>query len=238
MDTVMNSVLSEDIFMDTLQDLRNRVQCHSMAHIEYTNINKIIGIPIVVCSAFLTSSMGLSITGSNSTYAGTMAGFTMSLLLSVLISADKYYRLSEKANQHNMSANLLKDLVRDLEMIATEYDRHKRTTKFNKVLSQLSVVEKYEEPISDRIRRKVSNKNSNTTRIMPIMVPTPRMYPTSLQDTKEKNIVTYLGMTTDRPILIDRINENADNDITNVIPVNIHSVPQKNVSGGVSDSTS
>lgn len=149
-----SNFINTSVFFTRLQDLRTRAGAHEVAHSELLLLNKLLGFPLIACSVFLTSTLGLSLGELSSPYTSRVAGFVMSLTVSLIISAEKYYRIAEKTSSHDVSAKLLKDLIRDLEDVSSNPSLAQRRYVFDKVMHQLSVIEKYEEPVSDRQKRK------------------------------------------------------------------------------------
>ena len=168
-----NTIQSNDIILmlnpsklinEHLSEIQLRIIGHKRSANMYKIREKIIGYPVTILSAFLTSTIMMSI--SNENIVNEIIIKYVSIILSILsfiFSVSRtYLDFSQKFQSHDLSSKLYTTILRSIEvrLIKNHINKEEKRDIFKDIVDQISIIEQYETPIPDMIDNDVRFHNS------------------------------------------------------------------------------
>jgi hypothetical protein len=139
-----------------LEDIRTRADGHAEAHANCLRIDRIIGYPITILSAFLASTMMINDDGND--YIKILKLIFSILLFIVSLSRD-YFNPSQQSHDHDISSKLYVHLQRSVEvrLIKNSISLSEKRDICKDIVDQISIIEQYELPIPHKIMKKINS---------------------------------------------------------------------------------
>ena len=147
-----------------LSEIQLRIIGHKRSANMYKRREKIIGYPVTILSAFLTSTIMMSISNDNIVNEIILKYVSIILsILSFLFSVSRtYLDFAQKFQSHDLSSKLYTTILRSIEvrLIKNHINKEEKRDIFKDIVDQMSIIEQYETPIPDMIDNAVRFHNS------------------------------------------------------------------------------
>jgi hypothetical protein len=138
-----------------LSEIQLRIIGHKRSATMYLTREKVIGYPVTILSAFLTSTIMMSIANDDISNEMILKYVNIALsVLSFLFSVSRtYLNYAEKFQSHDLSSKLYTTLLRSVEvrLIKNHLDKEEKRDIFKDIVDQMSIIEQYETPIPNKI---------------------------------------------------------------------------------------
>jgi hypothetical protein len=148
---------SSDLINEHLKDLRVRIEAHNLSFLMYRKWDKYISLPILLLMTILSSTMGILVFSDGSGTVGKWLGLILSTSALTLTALKGHLQWDLKAHDQDTSSKLFKQLLRSVEvkLISTTLTNDDKHELFRDIISQISIIEQYEEPIPKTIEDKI-----------------------------------------------------------------------------------
>lgn len=153
---------SYKIINEHLVEIQRKSIGHDLAAHRYHTYDRILGYPVVVLSAFITSSFMVLLfvdndNGKITNYIGLILS-AISFLMGLSREYLDFYRLF---NEHDISSKLYNALLRSIELriMPTNINNDDYKDIFKDMVDQMSIIERYERFIPSDIEKKISKQH-------------------------------------------------------------------------------
>ena len=136
-----------EVILDNLKTILVRMESHQLCFLHYGKLRRCLEFPRSMITAFLSSTLSVNIISEKRSPLASYASFSLaaiSLALDVII---RYCDFHPKEKQHDQSYKLYTTLFRSaqVKILQNHLSPKDKTTMLQDMLSQLSILEEYEE---------------------------------------------------------------------------------------------
>lgn len=147
-----NSIL---VIIDNLKTILVRMEAHRLSYMHYRSCRRCFEFPRVIISAFLSSALSVALFSGDTpvTQAATFSMATINFFLTITLDYFGYHR---KEKEHDLSYKLYTTLFRSIQLkiLSTSLTDEAKTNLLHDLLSQLSILEQYEDVVPRRFEVK------------------------------------------------------------------------------------
>lgn len=147
-----------DVILDNLKLILIRMESHNLSFLHFRWVRRCFEFPQALISAFMSSSLSVEMFSQDSMNLATNITFGLAILNLILNVTLIFFGYHNKEKQHDLSNKLYTTLFRSVQLkLLQNLTPQEKSSLLQDMLSQLSILEQYEEVVPLRFQTRAEN---------------------------------------------------------------------------------
>lgn len=150
------------LIKETIEDVKIKSRAHNVMFRVLKKRDQILSFPVVLFTAITSTSLILLWTEDEPNKGVILFSFILTSLSLIISSIQRFLRYNFKAHSHDTSSKLYSQVHSEINivLIKNHLDNNVLRDLYGDVLKQISIIEEYEEPISEKLLATTEKKHS------------------------------------------------------------------------------